>query len=149
MHFQSDEFIKEFCLVCNEMKTDDEQILKIIGRSFNKEFNGKCSVFDHLCFQDEEYDSLLGFNMQSYRSCKNLWQSCVEHHAFFRQQSCQRPPPTRRLFHLNGGLGLFHIGSKFRYSGRTVFETMREAELQQREVVRRMKFLDSHSERLF
>ena len=28
-----------------------------------------------------------GFNLSSYRSCKNLWKSAVEHHSFFRLQS--------------------------------------------------------------
>ena len=32
----------------------------------------------------ETYDTLLGFNLNSYRSCKNLWKSAVEHHSFFR-----------------------------------------------------------------
>lgn len=32
----------------------------------------------------ESYDTLLGFNLASYRSCKNLWKSAVEHHSFFR-----------------------------------------------------------------
>ncbi|XP_023229327.1 tyrosine-protein phosphatase non-receptor type 4 isoform X1 [Centruroides vittatus] len=64
----------------------------------------------------ESYDSLLGFNMLSYRSCKNLWKSCVEHHTFFRLHIPR--PPTRRL--------LFSLGSKFRYSGRTEYQTLEE-----------------------
>ena len=32
----------------------------------------------------ESYDTLLGFNLANYRSCKNLWKSAVEHHSFFR-----------------------------------------------------------------
>lgn len=64
----------------------------------------------------ETYDSLLGFNMLSYRSCKNLWKSCVEHHTFFRLHVPR--PPSRRL--------LFSLGSKFRYSGRTEYQTLEE-----------------------
>ena len=36
----------------------------------------------------ESYDTLLGFNLASYRSCKNLWKSAVEHHSFFRYDEC-------------------------------------------------------------
>ena len=60
----------------------------------------------------ESYDTLLGFNLASYRSCKNLWKSAVEHHSFFRLHS-PKPPPKRFLLNL---------GSKFRYSGRTEFQ---------------------------
>lgn len=61
----------------------------------------------------ESYDTLLGFNLASYRSCKNLWKSAVEHHSFFRLHS---PKVVPRRFMLN-------LGSKFRYSGRTEFQT--------------------------
>ncbi|XP_067271769.1 tyrosine-protein phosphatase non-receptor type 4b isoform X1 [Pseudorasbora parva] len=60
----------------------------------------------------ENRESLLGFNMMSYRACKNLWKACVENHTFFR---LERPvPPERNLF-----LQYFTLGSKFRYCGRT------------------------------
>ena len=65
----------------------------------------------------ETYDTLLGFNLASYRSCKNLWKSAVEHHSFFRLHS---PKPPQRRFLLN-------LGSKFRYSGRTEFQTATNA----------------------
>jgi len=60
-------------------------------------------------------ENLVGFNMSSYRQCKNLWKVCVEHHTFFRLHT---PPPPRP--------GLFSFQSKFRYSGRTEFETLEE-----------------------
>ena len=59
----------------------------------------------------ENYDTLLGFNLASYRSCKNLWKSAVEHHSFFRLHSPKAPPHRMSL--------LMNLGSKFRYSGRT------------------------------
>ncbi|XP_064456583.1 tyrosine-protein phosphatase non-receptor type 4-like isoform X2 [Ornithodoros turicata] len=64
----------------------------------------------------ESYDNLLGFNMPSYRSCKNLWKSCVEHHTFFRLNV---PRPTTKRF-------LFRLGSRFRYSGRTEYQTLED-----------------------
>ena len=79
-----------------------------------------------------------GFNLSSYRSCKNLWKSAVEHHSFFRLQvSCdwrraghvtpvltsdwlQSPKTPGRKFSLLG------LSSRFRYSGRTEFQTVSE-----------------------
>lgn len=63
----------------------------------------------------ESYDTLLGFNMSSHRRAKILWQSCVEHHSFFRLQKPHRP----NRFAL--------LGSKFRYSGRTELQTTQES----------------------
>ncbi|XP_066223579.1 tyrosine-protein phosphatase non-receptor type 3 isoform X3 [Saccopteryx leptura] len=34
--------------------------------------------------QTESRDHTVAFNMLNYRSCKNLWKSCVEHHTFFQ-----------------------------------------------------------------
>ncbi len=61
----------------------------------------------------ESYDTLLGFNLASYRSCKNLWKSAVEHHSFFRLHS-PKAPQKKFL--------LMNLGSKFRYSGRTEYQ---------------------------
>ncbi|XKL66206.1 hypothetical protein PGB90_009626 [Kerria lacca] len=66
----------------------------------------------------ENYDTLLGFNMLTYRSSKNLWKSCVEHHTFFRLDS---PHVIRKLLPPS-----LRLGSKFRYSGRTEFQTMED-----------------------
>jgi len=69
---------------------------------------------------NDNVDNLIGFNMVSYRSCKKLWKSCVEHHTFFRLHT--PAPPSKRHF--------FSLGSKFRYrffySGRTEFQTVEE-----------------------
>ncbi|XP_065205473.1 tyrosine-protein phosphatase non-receptor type 4 [Planococcus citri] len=67
----------------------------------------------------ENYDTLLGFNMLTYRSSKNLWKSCVEHHTFFRLDS---PHVIRKLIPT-----ALRLGSKFRYSGRTEFQTLEES----------------------
>ncbi|KAH0517191.1 Tyrosine-protein phosphatase non-receptor type 3 [Microtus ochrogaster] len=34
--------------------------------------------------QAESREHIVAFNMLNYRSCKNLWKSCVEHHSFFQ-----------------------------------------------------------------
>ncbi|XP_069110904.1 tyrosine-protein phosphatase non-receptor type 4-like isoform X1 [Argopecten irradians] len=65
---------------------------------------------------NDAVENLIGFNMVSYRSCKNLWKSCVEHHTFFRLYVPN--PPTKKIF---------SIGSKFRYSGKTEFQTLEES----------------------
>ena len=54
-------------------------------------------------------------------SCKNLWKSAVEHHSFFRLQSPKQPI---RKFPV-----LWGLSSKFRYSGRTEFQTVSESAL--------------------
>lgn len=56
--------------------------------------------------------------MLTYRSSKNLWKSCVEHHTFFRLDS---PHVIRKLLPPS-----LRLGSKFRYSGRTEFQTMED-----------------------
>lgn len=64
----------------------------------------------------ENYDTLLGFNMSSHKRAKILWQSCVEHHSFFR---LQKPPNRPHRFAI--------LGSKFRYSGRTELQAVQES----------------------
>ncbi|KAF8359979.1 hypothetical protein PRIPAC_94974 [Pristionchus pacificus] len=63
-----------------------------------------------------EKDSVLTFHCFSSPACKALWKSCVEHHTFFRLIAPPVKPPK----------GLFNIGSRFRYSGRTEFQTMED-----------------------
>lgn len=81
----------------------------------------------------EDYDTLLGFNMESYRSSKTLWKTCVEHHTFFRLHS----PKIKRKF--------LSLGSKFSYSGRTEFQTV--CEVKRRGILER-KFIRSPSKQL-
>ncbi|CAG0881473.1 unnamed protein product [Cyprideis torosa] len=66
----------------------------------------------------ESYDTILVFDLMTYRSCKSLWKSCVEHHTFFRLPSAPARSTKRSPFPL--------LGSKFRYSGRTELQTIAE-----------------------
>ncbi|XP_058465849.1 protein 4.1 homolog isoform X1 [Malaya genurostris] len=62
----------------------------------------------------EQYESTIGFKLENHRAAKKLWKACVEHHTFFRLMT---PEPTSKA-------GIFpRLGSKFRYSGRTHYET--------------------------
>ncbi|XP_049821753.1 tyrosine-protein phosphatase non-receptor type 4 isoform X2 [Aethina tumida] len=82
----------------------------------------------------ENYDTILIFNMDTYRSSKTLWKACVEHHTFFRLHS----PKAKRKFPLT-------LGSKFSYSGRTEFQTV--TDVKQRGKTER-KFVRSPSKQL-
>ncbi|XP_066154512.1 protein 4.1 homolog isoform X1 [Euwallacea fornicatus] len=62
----------------------------------------------------EQFESTIGFKLANHRAAKKLWKTCVEHHTFFRLMS---PEVIQRN-------SLFpRLGSKFRYSGRTHYET--------------------------
>ncbi|XP_070555241.1 protein 4.1-like isoform X39 [Ptychodera flava] len=61
----------------------------------------------------EQFESTIGFKLANHRAAKRLWKVCVEHHTFFRLVQPEPPPKGK----------LFHLGSKFRYSGRTQFQT--------------------------
>lgn len=66
----------------------------------------------------ESYDTLLGFNMTTHKRAKILWQSCVEHHSFFR---LQKPPRSSRF--------ALSLGSRFRYSGRTELQAVQDSKV--------------------
>lgn len=63
----------------------------------------------------EQFESTIGFKLANHRAAKRLWKTCVEHHTFFRLMSPE-PPPKSKLF-------LPRFGSKFRYSGRTYYQS--------------------------
>ncbi|CAL4090418.1 unnamed protein product [Meganyctiphanes norvegica] len=87
----------------NNEKTANPSLLQIVKNKLSQ--------------KSEKYDSVLGFNLPSYRECKFLWKSCVEHHTFFRLHT-PRPLPQRKH--------MLTLGSKFRYSGRTEFQTVED-----------------------
>lgn len=62
----------------------------------------------------EQYEATIGFKLANHRAAKKLWKSCVEHHTFFRLMTPE-PQTKSSLFP--------RFGSKYRYSGRTHYET--------------------------
>uniref|UniRef100_A0A7N8Y3H9 Tyrosine-protein phosphatase n=1 Tax=Mastacembelus armatus TaxID=205130 RepID=A0A7N8Y3H9_9TELE len=97
----------------NRVRINHFPWLKIVKISF------KCKQFFIQLRKEttETRDTLLGFNMVSYRACKNLWKACVEHHTFFR---LERPVPPQKNFFAH----YFTLGSKFRYCGRTEVQSV-------------------------
>jgi len=65
----------------------------------------------------EEKNSTVTYKLLNYTMSKKLWKLAVEHHAFFRLKEPE--PPQRATFP--------GFGSKFRYSGRTQFQTRNAA----------------------
>ncbi|PAV85839.1 hypothetical protein WR25_01950 [Diploscapter pachys] len=72
--------------------------------------------FIQVRLSDDQTDAVITFTMNSPPICKEYWKTCVENHTFFRLIA---PPviPSK---------GIFNIGSRYRYSGRTEFQTMEE-----------------------
>jgi tyrosine-protein phosphatase non-receptor type 4 len=92
-----------------------------LRKELTESYDTLLGKFTRKCSQNISLPLLfLGFNLSSYRSCKNLWKYAVEHHSFFRLQSPKMPG---RKFPLWG------LSSKFRYSGRTEFQTVSESAL--------------------
>ncbi|XP_076320120.1 uncharacterized protein LOC143230443 isoform X2 [Tachypleus tridentatus] len=63
----------------------------------------------------EQFESTIGFKLANHRAAKRLWKVCVENHTFFRLMHPEAPP-KQSLF-------VPRFGSKFRYSGRTQYQT--------------------------
>lgn len=65
----------------NDVKINTFAWAKIVKLSFKRKF-----FFIHLHKEsptDDTVENVYGFHMACYRTCKNLWKSCVEHHTFF------------------------------------------------------------------
>ena len=61
----------------------------------------------------EDFQSMIAFKLLSIRHAKRIWKISVEHHSFFRFKEAEIPRKK----------GLLKLGSKFRYSGRTLYQS--------------------------
>lgn len=100
----------------NELKVNSFVWSKIVKLSFkSKNFYIQLRRENHI----ERYETIVSFNLLTYRQCKLLWKCCVQTHSFFRLRT--QKPQTKKLFFF------LSLGSSFRYRGRTEFQALEAA----------------------
>ena len=50
----------------------------------------RTGVFGVSCAKSEHVETMFSFSVASYRSCKNLWKTCVEYHTFLCSRQCKQ-----------------------------------------------------------